>query len=112
MKEIELYKTSSGNVPVERFLDSLSNRQIRDVLDVLRLIREEDVVPANLWKKITRYIWEVRARTGSDTVRLLGFFADGSLVILVSGFFKKTRSTPLTEIKTAERRRKDYLDRK
>ena len=56
MKEIELYKTSSGNVPVERFLDSLSNRQIRDVLDVLRLIREEDVVPANLWKKITRYI--------------------------------------------------------
>ena len=112
MREIKLYQTSNGNRPVERFLDSLSDRQVRDVLDVLRLIREEDVVPANLWKKITRHIWEVRARTGSDTLRLLGFFDGGSLVILVSGFFKKTQKTPQNEVKTAERRRKDHLNRK
>ena len=38
---------------------------------------------------------------------------DGSrLVVLVSGFAKKTQKTPLQEIARAEERRRDYLSRK
>ena len=34
------------------------------------------------------------------------------MIVLASGFVKKTKKTPLNEIRTAEKRRKDYLKRK
>lgn len=38
------------------------------------------------------------------------FFDDGSLIILLSGFQKKTQKTPVNEIKKAERLKKEYYE--
>jgi phage-related protein len=43
---------------------------------------------------------------------LLGFFDGDDLIILTNGFVKKSQKTPQNEIKLAEKRKKDYLDRK
>ena len=42
----------------------------------------------------------------------LGFFDGERLIVLASGFAKKTQKTPKQEIETAQRRKKDYFLKK
>jgi phage-related protein len=43
---------------------------------------------------------------------ILGFWDTGKFVILCNGFYKKSQKTPLNEIRTAERRKANYFNRK
>lgn len=81
---------------------------------VLRLIEDFERVPTQYLKKLvnTEDIWEVRAQLGNNTFRLLGFFDGENLLILTSGFAKKTQKTPAQEIALATKRKQDYLARK
>lgn len=114
MKVITFYKTGSGKCPVQEHLDKLSDKQVMKIAWVLKLIREIHPVPTNYFKKLvnTDDIWEVRVDAGRDTFRLLGFLDGRDLVILTNSFQKKTQKTPPKEIKLAERRKKEYLNRK
>jgi phage-related protein len=115
VKTVRFYKTSSGKVPVQEFLDSLSSKHAQKVAWVLELIERLDQVPVQYFKKLksTDDIWEVRARVGSNSFRLLGFIDDhDEFVILTNGFAKKSQKTPKKEIKLAEQRKADYLSRK
>lgn len=114
MRQVNFYKTRSGHSPIEEFLDSLTGRQSQKVVWVLRLIQELEVVPRQYLKRLanTDDLWEVRIQFGNDIFRLLGFFDGDDLMILTSGFAKKTQKTPLQEIRTAEQRKRDYFDRR
>ena len=114
MRTIEFYRFSSGSSPVEEFLDSLTGKQAQKVLWVLQLIEELDVIPRQYFKKLvgSEGIWEIRIRFGNNIYRLLGFFANGTLIILTNGFAKKTQKTPSREIALAIHRKKDYLARR
>lgn len=114
MKEIKFYKTQSGNIPVKEFLDSLPSKYAQKVAWVLELVEKLDQVPVQYFKKLksTDGIWEVRARIGSNSFRLLGFIDNDEFVILTNGFSKKSQKTPKQEIELAERRKADYLSRK
>jgi phage-related protein len=114
VREIIFYRTKSGDCPIEDFLDSLYGKQTQRVAWILRLIEELDTVPAQYLKKLvgTEDIWEVRVQIGSDTMRLLGFFHGSRFLVLTNGFAKKTRKTPPKEIALAERRKREYLNRR
>ena len=114
MKQVQFYRTSSGRCPVEVFLDSLTGKQAQKVIWVLRLIEELDTVPRQYFKKLvnTDGLWEVRIQFGGNIFRLLGFLDGDELLILTSGFAKKTQKTPRKEIATAEQRKRDYLNRR
>ena len=114
MKQVNFYRTSSGRCPVEEFLDSLNGKQAQKVVWVLQLIEDLDTVPRQYLKKLvsTDDIWEVRVQFGGNIFRLLGFFDGDELLILTSGFAKKTQKTPPQEIATAEQRKRDYLRRR
>ncbi|MBE2222374.1 MAG: type II toxin-antitoxin system RelE/ParE family toxin [Anaerolineae bacterium] len=114
MRQVNFYKTSIGRSPVEEFLNSLTGKQTKKVVWVLKLIEELDPIPRQYFKKLTNTdnIWEVRIQSGSNIFRLLGFFDGDNLIILTSGFAKKTQKTPLNEIKIAEQRKRDYFDRR
>jgi len=114
MREIIFYRTASGRCPVEQFLDSLSDKQAAKILWVLRLVKSLDPVPKQYFKLLehTEGIWEVRVQMGRDIFRLLGFFADSRLIVLTTGFAKKTQKVPRQEIVLAQQRRKDYLERR
>jgi phage-related protein len=73
-----------------------------------------DQVPVQYFKKLksTDGIWEVRARVGSNSFRLLGFIDNDEYIILTNGFAKKSQKTPKQEIELAEQRKADYLSRK
>ena len=114
MRNIIFFSTSSGKMPVEEFLNSLSAKEAQKVLWVLQLIKEFPAVSGEYFKKLqnTDDIWEVRAKLGNNAFRLLGFFDNGSLVVLTNGFAKKSQKTPAFEINLAEQRKKEYLKRK
>jgi len=111
MRTIQFYRLPNGECPVEQFLDALSGKQAQKVLWVLRLVEELDPVPGQYFKKLVNSedIWEVRIQLGNDAFRLLGFFAQPTLLVLTHGFAKKTQKTPTKEIATALRRRADYI---
>jgi phage-related protein len=78
---------------------------------VLDLVRFERQVPKKFFKALenTDGIYEVRVITTFKSIRILCFFDDGNLVVLVNCFVKKTQKTPRKEIKLAEKLKKEYL---
>ena len=113
MRTIEFYRQTSGACPVEDFLDSLGGKQAQKVGWVLQLVRTLPRPPKQYFKKLVGTdIWEVRTEFGGNAFRLLGFFDGENLIILASGFAKKTQKTPKQEIETAQRRMNDYFSRK
>lgn len=114
MREIEFYRTASGRCPVQEFIHALPGDAADRVANALEATREMERVPERYLKKLsgTGGLWEVRARHGGNAYRLLGFFEGGRLVVLVSGFAKKTEEVPAREIALAQQRRRDYQERK
>lgn len=80
----------------------------------MKLIEDLDQVPTTYLKKLTNTddIWEIRVQQSNNIFRLLGFFDEGSFIILTNGFQKKTQKTPKSEITLSEKRKSDYLERK
>jgi phage-related protein len=95
-------------------LDSLTGKQAQKIVWVLQLIEDLEQIPQQYLKKLvnTDDIWEVRIQFGGNIFRLLGFFDGDSFLVLTSGFAKKTQKTPRQEIVTAEKRKRDYFDRR
>lgn len=114
MRKIIFYLLLNGKSPVEDFLESLSNKQVEKIFFVLDLIETTKTVPRKFFKKLesTDNIWEVRARYGNSTFRLLGFFDGSNLIVLNHAFTKKTQKIPKKEIKIAEQRKKNYFTQK
>ena len=113
MRTLEFYKEQSSACPVDEFLDTLDGKQAQKVAWVLDMVRTLPRPPPRFFKKLVgTELWEVRAEYSGNAFRLLGFFDGDDLIILASGFAKKTQKTPKQEINTAERRMKDYFTRK
>lgn len=114
MRTVGFYSTSSGRTPALDFVNALTRRQREKIFWVLAIVERERIVPARYFQKLsdTEELWEVRADFGGDAFRLLGFFDDSVLLVLVSGFVKKTEQTPAAEIEVATARRRDYFRRK
>jgi len=111
MREIIFYRTSSGNCPVEYFLESLSAKQAQKVIWVLKLVTELESIPIKYFKKLvnTDDIWEIRIQLDNNIFRLLGFFQDNNLIILTNGFIKKTQKTPAQALSLARTRAKEVV---
>ena len=81
---------------------------------MLRLCERFDIVPNQYFKKLsgTEDLWEVRAQTGGNIYRFLGFFDGSELLILTNAFAKKQQKTPAKEIDLARDRRTEYFQRR
>lgn len=81
---------------------------------VLKIIRELDQIPSQYFKYLTGTdgLYKARIKLGSNIFRVLCFFDNGNLVVLLNGFQKKTQKTPKNEIRLAERLKKEYDDEK
>jgi len=57
-------------------------------------------------------MYEIRVRSGNKQIRIISFLDEGSLVILINSFVKKSMKTPKKEIDLAERLKKEYFHKK
>jgi len=81
---------------------------------VLDLVRYEKQVPKKFLKYLenTNGIYEIRVITTFKSIRILCFFDEDKLIVLVNCFLKKDQKTPRKEIKLAEKLKKEYLNEK
>lgn len=114
MPEINFYKTLSGKIPVEDFFNSLPGKHAQKIIWVLELFENTTFVSKQYFKKLinTDDIWEIRVIYSSNIFRVLGFFESQNVFVLTNGFVKKSQKTPTSEIKTAEQRKKEFMQRK
>ena len=90
-------------------------QRVRDkIIKILDIIEQIDRIPLTYLKYIegTNGLFEVRVQLGNNIFRIFCFFDGNKLVVLLSGFQKKTQKTPPEEIKRAERLMTDYYEEK
>ena len=84
------------------------------IYKIIEIIETYERVPTTYLKSIseTKGLYEARIKLGSNIWRVFCFFDKGKLVILLSGFAKKTQKTPKNEITKAIRLREEYYEQK
>jgi len=109
---VEYYMDSGGREPVGDFIDSLPTEVQAKVLRLIDLLADYGVLFKEPYtRQIRGKLRELRITTKSGEIRVFYFaFADRRLVLL-HGFVKKTRRTPIRDIEIAERRLNDFVNR-
>lgn len=95
-RRIRVYKTY-----FQEFMTTLTPEQSRKVDYSIDMLKTQDRVSAKFVKYIRDGLFELRAEYESNIFRVF-FILDGNdIVVLFSGFQKKTQQTPEREIKKA-----------
>ena len=80
------------------------------ILWTLRLIESQKFIPEDYFKHLTNTagLYEIRVKQGSNIYRIFCFFDKGNIIIVTSGFQKKSQKTPKSEIEKAIRIKEEY----
>lgn len=108
-REIEIYG--------DHFFDFYNKQPVRVQAKIdwtITLIQTTPIVSSKFLKNLknTDGLWEIRISAGDGIFRIFCFFDDGNLVVVLSGFQKKTQKTPKSEIKKAQKLKKEYYGNK
>lgn len=90
-------------------------QKVKDkIIWTFELIEDLQRVPDVYLKHIenTDGLFEIRVQLGNDIFRIFCFLDKGQLVVLTSGFQKKTQKTPKREIDRALKIKKEYENEK
>lgn len=107
---IEYVELPNGRIPAREFVDSLDDKaaaRIDAFIERLRVYGNR--MEAKFVKKLTKDIFELRVKQFDRIFRILFFYQPGMLVVITSGFQKKTQETPPVEITRAEQLRKLWM---
>ena len=108
--KIEYVELPNGRIPARDYIDSLDEKAAARVdafIDRLRVYGTR--MEGKFVKKLTGDIFELRVKQFDRIFRILFFYQPGMLIVITSGFQKKSQETPPTEIARAERLRKLWL---
>ena len=92
------------------------DKDLQDKIDwVFELIKAVNQIPKKYFQHLesTDGVYEIRVEYESNIYRILCFFDEGNLIILINSFQKKTQKTPKQEIELAKKLKKQYfIDKK
>lgn len=100
----------NGRLPARDFIDSLDDKaaaRIDAFIERLRVYGHR--MQGKFVKKLTDDIFELRVKQFDRIFRVLFFYQPGMLIVITSGFQKKTQETPSAEIARAEQLRKLWI---
>lgn len=108
-REVILYKDF-----FEDFFKQQSRKVQDKIIKVLDILETVERVPITYLKYVegTNGLFEIRVQLGSDIFRIFCCFDGNKLVVLFSGFQKKTQKTPSKEIDRALRIMNEYYNDK
>jgi phage-related protein len=105
--ELHFYQTESGNEPVREWLKDRDEADRRAIGLDLQRVQYRWPVGMPLCRAMKNGLWEVRTSLPSGTIsRVMICFHEGRLYAL-HGFIKKTQATPDTDLKLAQKRKKE-----
>jgi phage-related protein len=96
------------------FYNQLDIKVKKKIDYVFWLIRYTDKVPIRFLKYLedTDGLYEIKVSTTFKAIRILCFFDESKLVVIVNSFFKKSKKTPKQEIELGKRLKKEYFESK
>ena len=96
------------------FVRSLPEKMQDKIIKTIEYVEILQMIPEKYLKHIegTKGLYEIRAKFSSDIVRVFCFFDGEKLVVLLSGFQKKTQKTPKNEIDKALKLMQEYFNEK
>ena len=107
---IEYVELPNGRLPAREFVGSLDEKaaaRIDAFIERLRVYGNR--MQGKFVKKLTDDIFELRVKQFDRIFRVLFFYQPGMLIVITSGFQKKTEQTPPAEISRAEQLRKLWI---
>ena len=107
---IEYVELPNGRVPAREFVDSLDDKaaaRIDAFIDRLRIYGNR--MQGKFVKKLAGDLFELRVKQFDRIFRVLFFFQPGMLIVITSGFQKKTEQTPPGDIARAEQLKKLWM---
>ena len=98
----------------EDFFKTLGPKVKDKVIKILDIVEQLERIPSNYMKHIENGngLFEIRVVLSGNIFRIFCFFDGDKLVVLLSGFQKKTQKTPQYEINKALRLMKEYYQDK
>lgn len=107
---IEYVELPNGRLPAREFIDSLDDAAAARVDAFIERLRTTgNRMQGKFVKKLSEDIFELRVKQFDRIFRILFFYQPGMLIIIASGFQKKTQRTPPAEIAKAAQLRKLWL---
>jgi phage-related protein len=107
---IEYVELPNGRIPAREFVDSLDGKaaaRIDAFIERLRVYGNR--MQGKFVKKLSDDIFELRVKQFDRIFRVFFFYQPGMLIVITSGFQKKTEQTPPGEIAKAEKLRRVWL---
>jgi phage-related protein len=104
---IEYVELPNGRVPAREYVDSLDDKaaaRIDAFVERLRIYGNR--MQGKFVTKLTGDIFELRVKQFDRIFRVLFLYQPGMLIVITSGFQKKTEQTPQGELMRAEQLRK------
>ena len=89
-------------------METLSAKEQRKVDYVVSLLASQNRLPTQFIKHIDDELYELRVMWENNIYRVFFIFDEGNVVVLFSGFQKKTQKTPQSEIDKAIRIKEAY----
>lgn len=86
----------------------------KKIIKVLDIVEQIERIPQNYLKYVegTNGLFEIRIQLSNNIFRIFCIFDGKQLVVLLSGFQKKTQKTPKDEIKRAVKIMNEYYNEK
>jgi phage-related protein len=104
---VNFYRTDAGNEPVRDWLKELTRDDKRIIGEDIKTAQLGWPLGMPLIRKMDKNLWEVRSSLQDGIARVF-FTVDGSQMILLHGFIKKSNKTPQNELNTATTRLCNY----
>ena len=99
-----------GRRPARDFIDSLDEAAAAKVDAFIQRLRIFGTrMHGKFVEKLTEHIFELRVKHFDRIFRVLFFYQPGRLIVITSGFLKKSQKTPPAEIARAEELRRLWL---
>jgi phage-related protein len=107
---IEYVELPNGRIPAREFVDTLDDKAAARIdAFIERLHIYGNRMQGKFVKKLTDDIFELRVKQFDRIFRVLFFYQPGMLIVITSGFQKKTEQTPQAENTRAEQLRKLWI---
>ncbi len=91
------------------FYESLGIREQEKIDYVFEMVKSLDMIPKRFFKHLegTDGLFEIRVELESNIFRVLCFFDEGRLVVVINSFQKKSQKTPKQELELAIKLKKN-----
>lgn len=103
---VRFYRSSSGTEPVREWLKSLPSESRKIIGEDIKTVQYGWPIGMPVVRKLEAGLWEVRSSLRDGIARVI-FTVYGDIMLLLHGFIKKTQKTPLDELETARKRKKN-----